>query len=97
MTFLEKFGGTLELPLIVSPMFLVSGTESVIECCKAGVVGTFPALNHRTSEEFEQALQSIGAALAEPGQTRVPAPFGLNPIHPQTNPRLPADLKLVGD
>lgn len=94
MTFLEKFGDMLELPLIVSPMFLVSGTELVIECCKAGVVGTFPALNHRTSEAFEQALQTIGATLAAPSLERAPAPFGVNLILHHTNPRLRDDLDL---
>ena len=45
---------SLELPVIAAPMFLISGPELVIECCKNGIVGTFPALNHRTTEGFEQ-------------------------------------------
>ena len=43
----------LFLPAIAAPMFLISGPQLVIECCKNGIVGTFPALNQRTSEGFE--------------------------------------------
>ena len=48
------FDGKLTLPVIAAPMFLVSGTELVIEACRAGVVGTFPALNARPIEKFDQ-------------------------------------------
>jgi len=37
----------LSLPVIAAPMFLISGPQLVIECCKNGIVGTFPALNQR--------------------------------------------------
>ena len=46
----------LSLPAIAAPMFLISGPKLVIECCKNGIVGTFPALNQRTSEGFEEWL-----------------------------------------
>ena len=39
----------LSIPAVAAPMFIISGPELVIECCKNGVVGTFPALNQRTT------------------------------------------------
>ena len=90
------FQGCLTLPVISSPMFLVSGPELVIEACKSGVVGTFPALNQRTSEGFEEWLIQIKAELADfEAQTgKKPAPFGVNLIVHKTNPRLEADVAL---
>jgi nitronate monooxygenase len=86
----------LSLPVIAAPMFLISGPQLVIECCKKGIVGTFPALNQRTSDGFEEWLIEIKTALShfekETGQK--PAPFGVNLIVHTTNPRLEADLKL---
>ncbi len=86
----------LSLPVIAAPMFLISGPQLVIECCKNGIVGTFPALNQRTSEGFEEWLIEIKTALAafEKESGKKPAPFGVNLIVHQTNPRLEADLKL---
>ncbi len=86
----------LSLPVIAAPMFLISGPELVIECCKNGIVGTFPALNQRSSEGFEQWLVQIQKALKEHEQAtgKKPAPFGVNLIVHPTNPRLEADLKL---
>ena len=55
----------LSLPAIAAPMFLISGPQLVIECCKNGIVGTFPALNQRTSEGFEAWIIEIKAALLE--------------------------------
>lgn len=80
----------LKLPLIAAPMFLVSGPELVIECCQQGVIGTFPALNQRTTEGFEAWLREIEEALAD-----VPSPgFGVNLIAHRSNPRLQADLEV---
>jgi len=97
MSIPKSFTGRLRLPLVAAPMFLVSGPELVIETCKAGVVGTFPALNERTSEGFEQWLEQIEGALAESdagGLTKA-APFGVNLIVHPTNPRLRQDLELI--
>lgn len=95
---LNEFKSKLSIPLIVAPMFLVSGTRLVIEACKAGVVGTFPALNGRTSADFEHMLQEITQELKAfqelTGQE--PAPFGVNIIVNKTNPRVMADLQLCG-
>jgi nitronate monooxygenase len=60
----QNFYESLELPLIAAPMFLISGPELVIECCKSGIVGTFPALNQRTSEGFEEWIIQIKESLA---------------------------------
>jgi nitronate monooxygenase len=86
----------LALPAIAAPMFLISGPELVIECCRNGIVGTFPALNQRSSEGFEQWLIQIKAALQawEKESGRKAAPFGVNLIVHPTNPRLEDDLKL---
>jgi len=86
----------LSLPAIAAPMFLISGPELVIECCKNGIVGTFPALNQRTSEGFEEWLIEIRTALDEFEKEtgKKAAPFGVNLIVHPTNPRLEADIKL---
>jgi nitronate monooxygenase len=87
---------TLKLPVIAAPLFLISNPELVISCCKNGIVGTFPALNQRSSEGFEAWLIQIKEALStyekETGKT--PAPFGVNLIVHPSNPRLEADLRL---
>ncbi len=86
----------LSLPAIAAPMFLISGPKLVIECCKNGIVGTFPALNQRTSEGFEEWLIEIKSALKafEKETGKKAAPFGVNLIVHPTNPRLEADIKL---
>jgi nitronate monooxygenase len=86
----------LSLPVVAAPMFLISGPELVIACCKNGIVGTFPALNQRSSEGFEAWLIQINKALKdfEKENGRKPAPFGVNLIVHPTNPRLQADLQL---
>ena len=60
----------LRLPVVGAPMFLVSGPELVIAQCKAGIVGTFPALNQRSSEGFRDWLHQIKARLAEHARIR---------------------------
>ena len=78
----------LAMPVIAAPMFLVSGPELVTACCKSGIVGSFPALNQRTTADFEVWLNEIEENLRDvdhPG-------FGVNLIVHKTNPRLQADL-----
>ena len=93
---IEDLKSSLTLPIIVAPMFLVSGTELVIESCKKGVLGTFPSLNGRNSEDFESMLIEIISALEsfrlETGTE--PAPFAVNLIVNKTNPKLIPDLQL---
>lgn len=91
-----EFISDLALPVIAAPMFLISGPDLVIECCKNGIVGTFPALNQRSSEGFEQWLVQIKSALDtwEKESGRKAAPFGVNLIVHPTNERLQDDLKI---
>ncbi len=92
----QQFTQNLQLPIVAAPMFLISGPEIVIACCKAGIVGTFPALNQRTSEGFEEWVVQIKTELArwENETGKKAAPFGVNLIVHQTNPRVEADLKI---
>tara|TARA_X000000368_G_scaffold418600_1_gene418938 strand:+ start:576 stop:1559 length:984 start_codon:yes stop_codon:yes gene_type:complete len=86
----------LSIPVIAAPLFLISGPKLVIECCKNGIVGTFPALNQRTSEGFEEWVIQIKTELDEFEKEtgKKPAPFGVNLIVHNTNPRVQADLKI---
>ena len=90
------FIDALRLPVVAAPMFLISGPQLVIECCKQGIVGTFPALNQRSTDGFESWVIEIKAALAafEAETGKKAAPFGVNLIVHQTNPRLEADLAI---
>ncbi|MDG2173307.1 MAG: nitronate monooxygenase [Flavobacteriales bacterium] len=92
---ISVFSG-LSIPVIAAPLFLISGPKLVVECCKNGIVGTFPALNQRTTEGFEEWVIQIKTELdefeKETGKT--PAPFGVNLIVHNTNPRVQADLKI---
>ena len=96
MTLPDQLQGRLRLPVISAPMFLGSGPDLVIGACRAGVIGTFPALNLRTTEDFDGWLTQIETALAEPDAAgRQPAPFGVNFIVHRTNTRLEADLATI--
>jgi nitronate monooxygenase len=77
----------LKLPVIAAPMFLVSGPDLVVECCNAGVIGTFPSLNQRTTEGYRDWLVDIKSRLNPDA-----AAFGVNHIVHPTNPRLMADM-----
>lgn len=77
----------LKLPVIAAPMFLVSGPDLVVETCNAGVIGTFPSLNQRTTEGYREWLHDIKARLNPDA-----AAFGVNHIVHPTNPRLMADM-----
>lgn len=92
------FRGALRVPAIAAPMFLVSGPELVIATCKAGVAGTFPALNARPAAQFDAWLGEIDAALAAQ-RAAAPdapcAPYGVNLILHPSNPRLAEDLATV--
>ena len=79
----------LKLPVIAAPMFLVSGPDLVVETCNAGVIGTFPSLNQRTTEGYRDWLVDIKSRL-----TPDAAAFGVNHIVHPTNPRLMADLEV---
>ncbi len=93
------FEGRLRLPAISAPMFLVSGPDLVVETCRRGVIGTFPALNQRTTEGYAEWLQEIGDRLAglEHAPANPVAPFGINLVVHRSNRRLDADLKATVD
>lgn len=88
----------LRIPVFGAPMFLVSGPELVIEQCKAGVIGSFPALNARPQEELDRWLARIETELAEhrcQHPAKKVAPFAVNLIVNKANQRLDADLEAV--
>jgi len=91
-----SFINELNLPVVAAPMFLISGPQLVIECCKKGIVGTFPALNQRTTEGFESWVIEIKDALSafEKETGKKAAPFGVNLIVHPTNPRVMPDLEI---
>jgi nitronate monooxygenase len=86
----------LRLPIVASPMFIVSGPELVIAQCKAGIVGSFPSLNARPQSLFDEWLHRITEELAawdrEHPDTPA-APFAVNQIVHKSNDRLEADLE----
>lgn len=86
----------LRLPVIGSPLFLASGPELVIAQCKAGIVGSFPALNARPEPVLDEWLtritQELAAFEAETGKTA--APFAVNQICHASNNRLEHDVEM---
>ncbi len=87
----------LQLPVVASPMFIVSGPDLVIAQCKAGIVGSFPALNARPAAMFEEWLIRINEELDAHNQANPDspaAPFAVNQIVHKSNPRLYEDLEL---
>ncbi|TCU73409.1 nitronate monooxygenase [Bradyrhizobium sp. R2.2-H] len=88
---------SLELPVVGSPLFIVSGPELVIAQCKAGVVGSFPALNARPVEKLDEWLSRIEDELGEyrsrnPGKKV--APYAVNQICHASNDRLMKDMEI---
>ncbi len=87
----------LRLPVICSPLFIISNPELTIAQCKAGVVGSFPSLNARPLSQLDEWLAQITEELAawdrdHPDQ--LSAPFAVNQIVHKTNDRLEKDLEL---
>lgn len=88
----------LRLPVVASPMFLVSTPELVIAQCTAGVVGSIPALNARPKELLDDWIVQIKTALAEwdRAHPHLPAaPFAVNQIAHRTNERLWHDMEVI--
>ncbi|TMM49788.1 NAD(P)H-dependent flavin oxidoreductase [Qipengyuania marisflavi] len=86
----------LRIPVIGSPLFIVSGPELVIAQCKAGIVGSFPALNARPQSELDEWLHRITEELAEHNRAhpeRPAAPYAVNQIVHRSNDRLEADMQ----
>lgn len=87
----------LRLPVIGSPLFIVSGPELVIAQCKAGVVGSFPALNARPASQFDEWLHQITEELATHNRDnpdRPAAPYAVNQIVHRSNNRLEEDISI---
>jgi|TARA_R100001244_G_scaffold96522_6_gene72253 nitronate monooxygenase len=85
----------LRLPLIGSPLFIVSGPELVIAQCKAGIVGSFPALNARPQSMLDEWLHQITEELAAWNREhpdKPAAPFAVNQIVHKSNDRLDQDM-----
>lgn len=85
----------LRLPVIGSPLFIISGPELVIAQCKAGIVGSFPALNARPASQLDEWLHQITEELAAHNRAnpdQPAAPFAVNQIVHRTNDRLQSDL-----
>ncbi|MDZ4762760.1 MAG: nitronate monooxygenase family protein [Alphaproteobacteria bacterium] len=87
----------LSVPVVGSPLFIISNPELVIAQCKAGVIGSFPSLNARPIEQFEEWLLEISGTLdharrADP-RARI-APYAVNLIVHKSNNRLEEDLAL---
>ena len=97
MSLPPALAGRLRLPVIGSPLFIVSNPELVIAQCKAGVVGAFPALNARPAAALEDWLLRIQDALAEHDARhpdRPAAPYAVNQIVHRSNDRLEHDLAM---
>ncbi len=93
---LESLKSRLVVPVFAAPMFLVSGPELVIACCRAGVVGSFPTLNARPLAELERWFEIINGELAAArSRGENPAPWAANLIVHRSNPRAEDDLALV--
>ena len=88
---------SLRLPVVASPLFIISHPPLVLAQCKAGVVGAFPALNARPEEQLDEWLAEITEALSshdERNPDRPAAPFAVNQIVHKSNGRLEHDLGL---
>jgi nitronate monooxygenase len=94
---LQEIKRRMSIPVIGSPLFIISNPDLVIAQCKAGIVGSFPALNARPAEVLEQWLQRITSELAEYDRQhpeRPSAPFAVNQIVHKTNDRLDHDVAM---
>ena len=88
----------LRIPVIGSPLFIISGPELVIAQCKAGIVGSFPALNARPASQLDEWLAQITEELAAwdaKNPDRLSAPFAMNQIVHKTNDRLEHDVEMA--
>ena len=87
----------LRLPVIGSPLFIISQPDLVIAQCKAGIVGSFPALNARPASQLDEWLDRITSELADhnaKNPDRPAAPFAVNQIVHKSNDRLDHDVEM---
>ncbi len=93
----ESLKSRLRLPVVGSPLFIISNPDLVIAQCKAGIVGSFPSLNARPIEELDRWLQRISEELAAydaENPDKPSAPYAVNLIVHGSNNRLQEDLEL---
>lgn len=100
MTLPDILRRPMALPVVASPLFIVSGPELVVAQCTAGVIGSFPALNARPAsmlgdwlDQITEQTQSFG----EKNPDRPVAPFAVNQIVHRSNDRLEADVQMCVD
>lgn len=92
----EFLQNNLRVPVLGSPLFLVSGPELVIAQCKAGIIGSFPALNARPAEVLDDWLTRINTELEEykaANPDAIVAPYAVNQICHASNDRLMQDME----
>ncbi|MFN5403001.1 MAG: NAD(P)H-dependent flavin oxidoreductase [Burkholderiales bacterium] len=97
MSILPAALANLPFPVIASPLFIISNPKLVIEQCKAGVVGSMPALNARPAEQLEEWLIEITETLAaynKANPDKPAAPFAINQIVHKSNDRLEHDMAM---
>lgn len=88
----------LRIPVIASPMFIISNPKLVIEQCKAGIVGSMPALNARPSSQLDEWLHEITEELEAYNKKhpdKPAAPFAINQIVHRSNKRLEQDMEII--
>ena len=92
-----RFRDRLSLPLIAAPMFLVSGVDLVVAACRNGVIGAFPTVNCRDTEQLDRWLDDIEGQLQRHSDTlgKAVAPVCPNLIVHRSNARLAADLDVL--
>ena len=98
MSLIESLHGRLRLPVIASPLFIISVPDLVVAQCTSGVIGSMPSLNARPIEQLDEWLSEIRERLAAHDQKhpdRPSAPFAINLIVHKSNDRLEQDLALV--
>jgi nitronate monooxygenase len=97
MTLIDSLKGRLRLPLIGSPLFIISVPDLVVAQCTSGVIGSMPSLNARPVEQLDEWLAEIKERLAAHDAAhpdRPAAPFAINLIVHRSNDRLEQDLAL---
>ena len=97
MSIPQSIAKRLRLPIIGSPLFIISNPDLVIAQCKAGIIGSFPALNARPGPVLDEWLKRITSELAEYDDKhpdRPSAPFAVNQIVHKSNDRLQHDIDM---
>ncbi|WP_017797846.1 NAD(P)H-dependent flavin oxidoreductase [Oceanobacillus kimchii] len=95
---LTDINNQMTLPVMMAPMFLISNPNMVIRGCEAGIIGTFPALNARTTDILDEWMTEINTKLDEKravNPNKKIAPWGINFISHSSNKRFYEDLKLI--